>query len=636
MAEDTKPAASGSDADALVGKHLSDFLKSSFVYPDNNTRVVEPREALVLAAKGYPSGIKIAVESEAVVLHGTSIPYASPNLVWLKSAFERSVLGGITIAPDVPRESLIAFALRLRENFLRNQKSPSFAAFWSKPIPGIELSERRFTGVFGSRSEDAARREAQAEGMFADGAQGRVLLELLESTAGVQAAIEKITDALRSHEAVGSETRTMRLLETVVRQMPVETLVDPKRAVSTVEQVLAAAARRLADGGSSLTNDEQMIRSLVEDVGRKVFGGTFVSTSQAAKSEERKEGGLRGRAGDDEISEDENAFLRELHELPEMPLDVEVDATVGLRAEQMEILLYLIGEAPDAAVLARLRTMLAQQITELDEETLAILRIHLEPCFLKFASAEGKKQATRLLEILRESGRTDLLLRCGALSLEQIEANFPTSFVLFLDSLPSAPEEAAKLLGDACTAIGTARIQTAQNVLLSSGLTDKDRIERLLAFPHPPLLPLIQIMVRRADAHLHERLVNYVRRIHPELREAAALYAVEAPEAITPSYLEALIQSVVTGRVTAGLSDQTRDMLCSFVRSAAPNPSLQERRIYAIRRLRDFPDAKSLAVLHELLAGRGIFGLQGEPKPVRLAAKETLALMAGALMGGKS
>lgn len=627
MAEEKKPAPQGTDGDALVGKHVADFLKNSFVYPENNSRVVEPREALVNAAKFYPSGIRVAVESEAVVVQGTRIEYTTPNLVWMKSAFERSVLAGVTIATDVPRDSLVAFALRLRENFQRNQKSPSFALLWPKPIPGIEVAERRFTGVFGTRTEDTTPKEPGSEGMFADGAQGRVLLELLESTAGVQAAIEKITNALRSREAVGSETRTMRLLETVVRQMPVETLVDPKRAVATVEQVLAAAARRLVDGDATLTGDEQMIRGLVQDVGRKVFGGSFVSATKASKPEERKEAGLRGRAGDDEIAEDENAFLRELHELPELPLDVELDATKGLRAEQMEILLYLIGEAPDTSVLAHLRTSLAQEMENLDEDTLGILRMHLEPCFLKFSSAQAKKQAARLLEILRELGRADLLLRTGALSVEQIEASFPASFVLFMDSLPSDAQEAAKLLAEACTAIGPARIQGAQNVLLSSGLTTPERLERLLAVPRAEILPLVQILVRRSDARLHERLVAYVRKVHPELREAALLYAAEEATAITPNYLEPLIQSVVSGRVTSGLSDQVRDGLCAFVRSVAGKPNLQERRIYAIRRLREFPDPKSTALLEEVVAGRGIFGLTGEPKAVRQAAKETLAQM---------
>lgn len=626
MAEDKPPPQSGSEGDAQVAKHLADFLKSSFVYPENNVRVVEPRDALIAAAKGYPSGIRASVESEHVVVQGTRVEYTSANLLWLKAAFERSVLLGVTIAHDITKDGLVAFALRLRENFQRNQKSPVFAALWPKPIPGIELTERRFTGVFGTKVESDTPRDDRAEGVFADGAQGRVLLELLESTAGVQAAIEKITTALRDRETVGSETRTMRLLETVVRQMPVETLVDPKRAVATVEQVLAAAARRLAEGEDTLTNDESMIRNLVQDVGRKVFGSSFVSTAKPAASSEPKSSLPRGRAGDDEISEDEEAFLGELHELQELPDDFQYDGSTGLRAEQMQILLYLIGEISDPNAVPRLRSMLAHQVEDIDEDSLGLLRAHLEPCFLKFASAQNKKQATRLLELLREVGRSDLLLRTGALSIEEVESNFPATFMTFMDALPSAPEEAAKLLGDACTAIGLPRLLSAQNVLLSGGLATPQRLQRILAVPRADLLPLITILVRRADVKVHEQLVAYVRRVHPEVREAAGLYAIEAPEDISASYLDALIQCVVSGRVPPGLTEQARDLLIGFVRNSADKPQLQERRIYAIRRLREFPDPKVTSLLEALVADRGVFGFQAEAKKaVRQAAKETLA-----------
>ena len=631
MVENKEPAVTGSERTSQVARFLADFLKATFVYPQNHTRVAEPRDALLATLASLPSPLRVQVGSDRLMILGETIELTSPNLIWMKSALDRVLVAEVGMTRELDPRSLLAFADRLRQNFQSVARGATFSNLWFGTFPGIELAERRFQGTFtggGSESGSSTSVESQASGIFADSAQGRVMLELLEATSGVQAAIEKIANALQARGTPGTETRTCRLLETVVRQMPAETLFDPKRAVATVEQVLAAAARRLAEGEVAPSEDENLVRKLVDDVGRKVFGRNFAPIHQEAPA--AAEPGLpgRGRAGDDAIQEDEQAFLCELHALPEMAVEETVDPKEEFEAEQMSIVLHLLESAKSPSEFENLKPPLQRRLEALDPQSLEILRQHLEPGFLKFASAQAKRHATRLLEILRDLGRGEVLITSGAMTVEQVEAGFPSSFNLFLDSLPNDTETASKLLREVCASIGASRIVAAQNLLLSSGLLEKPRIARILATPDADLLPLVQLLVRRCDAATHEQIVTFVRRLNPAIREAAALYAVESADSLPSHYLEALIQALHTGKPATGLAAQAVEILVNFIRASAHKPDRQERRIYAIRRLKEFHTEGTVALLEELSAGRGILGLQGEPKPVRLAAKETLASMA--------
>jgi hypothetical protein len=626
MSEKPELPSSGNCPIAQLAQLLAGFLKASFIYPANNTRVVTPCQKLCESLAAQAAPVRIGCDGEGLLVRGERVELSTGNLTWLKDMFDKVLLGGVALGEDVTPEALLAFAKQLRKGFQRGAKEQTFAQLWPDTYVGIELVERRSAGTFAGKDGEAGSPDAG----LGPGSRGRTLVEVLESSPEVRRAIESfdaVLEAQNVHETKGRVEST-RILETILRQLPAETLGDSDQALATVQRVITAAAGRVQSGQTAPTGDETLVQRIVDRVGRRVFaakaspsadqGGAAPGDGVATLGERQ-----RGHAGDDLIDDDEQALLAEVAGLPVVGSTAELAAMVDLPSEEIGMLLHLVTEAQDQMAVDRLVPHVKASLEKLDDKAEAVLRAYLEPSFLKFASAQNKKNAWRVIDVLRACGRTDLLIATGVLNPDQIAASFPSNFMLFLESLPADPAASGRMIANACEAIGAARIVAAKGSLLSAGLLEPARVKRVLATPRAECLPLLQVVAASGDAAYRGGVVEFVRELAPGIKEAIPLLVVEPPEELPMAYLEELIDALNFGEISPALTKKALQVLRSYIISTEDRPKVLPNRVAAVKGLGEFGKAAPADLLNEL-AGGGIFARNSQPRAIRAAAKEAL------------
>ena len=624
------------EAGAALVRSLADFLKASFVYPENNARVMEPLHKLSALLSGLgAAGATIHAKSPGFEALGVPIELTTPNLVWLRACLDRSLLAGIELARTVAPDAFVEFGRQLRKNFQGQKKGATFQDLWPQSYPGMQLLERRFQSRTLGTGADAAPRaksgpvDAGADPMGAaaaelDSAQHRVLLEMLESCEGIHSAMQRVHESLRGVTQDRKDLQSMHLLQSIVQQMPVESLVDPERAVKSVEWILQSLEHSIRQNGLPETREDLTVKRLVDEVGKRVFGVSFSTVGSLTASVVSKGGGLRGHAGDEAILDDLEALKREFaalarKDLPPLSLDTAVHP-----AENLGLLLHYLGDAATPEALALLEKPLLQALARAGVEQAPVVQTYAEPYFLRYVAPQARKQAQRIIEFLHGHGRADLLVAAGVVDGDQITNTFPVGLWILLDGLAIHRPDLTARLAEACAAIGRERILGLAEALKSGGLLREDRLQKVLSAVHQDVVPLVQVILRTGGDAVRTRIVHFLRRLQPRAREAAALDVVEPPEAIDLEYLDAICSGIVGGGFDAQARELAAEQIKDFIVRTDGKPEMLERRLYAITKLAEFPGTGTLQLLQQLAKGKGFLTLDRTDKAVRMAARSAL------------
>ncbi|MCC6783725.1 MAG: hypothetical protein IT457_12855 [Planctomycetes bacterium] len=134
----THPGTTPDGGEPLVDA-LATYLKTSFVYPENNPRVRETVQALLeRLAFASPGGgpIEFVLTRTGVRVAGREIDGARPLIAWLRERFVRARIHGVRIEPRPDPVALTAFAAGLRQCFPPG--APPLVEAWRHAGMGVE------------------------------------------------------------------------------------------------------------------------------------------------------------------------------------------------------------------------------------------------------------------------------------------------------------------------------------------------------------------------------------------------------------------------------------------------------------------------------------------------------------------
>jgi hypothetical protein len=610
-----KPSESGEQqAEVRLAEAFASFLKTTFVYPENNVRVRDALRASIALIHDLRFGeepVTLKVSGSRVMSVNVPLePPLSPMVAWMKAAFEKTALAGIEFGQTCTEDHLLEFARRLRANFTQPRTELSFQSLWAEPIDGMRLVEPRFRGRFSAKSKQ------QAADEFPDAPATQTVRfgESLRKHPGIAKKLMDLQQTLHEQQGGTAEVREADIVAHVVHLLPEEIRNNPVALIKTVETILLHATDELRARNLDSSDEERGFRQLLLRICRTFF---VREDDRAEAAPPRADQPAKGHPGDQLITDDLQAFLREVEALPAPARSLTL---VDSPAEQLGVCLHQLMTTDDEDHLNHIKPRLVDLCAAPTEEQLAVVR----QCITAAVDgpAVGRSGIQRLLSFLREGKYTSILRSSLVLPPESVIAAFPVHFTLFLDSLDEADPESLQKLATVAGAVGRSRFLQKAGALIADGLLAEDRVAKIVARPSRELLPLAEIALQHGDRSMRAPFVQFLRKLDPETPAAAALCIDEAR--LTGPFLIALCQS-------AGGSDQpatTRtaaNLLKDFIAERASDQGTIGRQVYAVHALRRVWSAE-VARFVRTLSRRQWFG-GGVAKPIREAARELLERM---------
>lgn len=620
MLRDSPATRDATRTEAGVARAFADFLKATFVYPENNVRVQNPLTEFlgeVLALGQH--GLRLLFLDEHVQVNEGRAPYAAANLTWAKEAFERALLHGIELESSVTRPALLAFARRLAETGLRRTRGATFAKLWAETgaHPGIVPLALRYAD------------ESPREGMDLRSRQGRMLIELLEADPSVRAILDRVHERLQATSHPGEEARELHLLSTVLDSMPVEVLLDQKQVVKTVETVLQAVEQTMQEHGAIRPSEEDRLAArLLQDVGRRLFALQQGSVPADLLARNQRQGDGPGHPGDELYDEDPDALERELAKMLDHPGLKIAKESVLPPLDSLGATLALLTASESPTAMAKLAQLAAESLAKAQDAELETLRAYLEPLMAEGERPRGFDRLAALVSALRAKEALQVLVRTGMVTGITVRRTFPHLLGTFFDTLKaSRPPDMAQVI-ELCRAIGPQPIRNAAKALVNDqGLLAPDRLAKVLATRNVATLPLLEVALENGQTNLVPQVVAFVRALQPTDPEAAAALIVDPPDKLPAEYLAELLRGLPTGRHGAAVRERSAFLLRNYVREIGGDPARLAQRVKAIRALADFPGVQTVRFLETLLEGRGLLRWRREPREIRDAARQTLAVL---------
>jgi hypothetical protein len=441
---------------------------------------------------------------------------------------------------------------------------------------------------------------------------------------GIAGRIQDLEDLLTERSvkaAAAGELRQADIVEQLIQMLPPEVRGNPVALIKTVESILALTTEQMRSAGTTPDRDGDLRTVLLhlcrtffmrEDDGGPGHGGHGGLAADQAP---------RGHPGDDQVTDDLEALLREVAELPR-GLD-----RIDLRpseAERFGVCLHQLLTTPRVEHARALQPMLAEHLPAVGEEELQMLRHYLAG-FEQRAGSRGAEDAgvERLLALLRDPRHTDVLRSVLVLPDSFVIARFPEFFGLFLDSLDRRDAAAMQRLPDIAGKLGRSRILQRTAPLLKDDVLRGQRADKLLASPHPAMLPFAEIVLEHGDRSQVTSVVHFLRRVELSTPAAAALCVDEAD--LTSSFLLSLCRAAQSeDRSAASQTIRTAvNLLKQFISGhGGDNSALVQRQVYAVHALRRVWSSEVVEFLKGL--GRRFQIGSDVPKPVREAARDAL------------
>lgn len=616
---------------------LAGYVKAVTVYPETNTRVQEGLErALAAVAAARIDQECTPVANVSLVFDGAAArvgkvtlePREGSNGAWLRERFERTSLAGIEVEPDAQPADLAAFTRELLGQYARTQLDREFDRLWEDDLPRIRLRRRLFDGVFSDIELPPLPEGTEQVGPAAR--VGAALADHLARDPQVCERMRVLEQRLETARKPGEQVARFDILARLAELMPADAYSDERRvcelAMAILDALLAVpSAQDDERSGDAVDEIDARLARLVRLSTQRFFGRAGPAAIELQEGDvDSDEVVARRRARDEEITDDLQAFLAEIRCLP--PLEErDVERDLESAAEQLAVWLFHLSTREEPQLVERLRPGFRRLLATPDAELLEVLAGYLE----QRPDADDiarRAQIERIARMLMSEGFASLVLRCGALSVEDVQGSFPENFVLLLHATDLSREDDVARLEELCLRLGHDALVGAAPTLLRDGLHERDLGRRLLALGRPGFAPLAAVFLECAGEALHAEVVGYLRALSPARAEACLLRIVGDPRQIPLAYLGGLLNLLgrEPGRRDPGLDAIIGDELCRFVLARAGEPEAAERRAYAIRCMGEFPSSGSKELLEGILDDRRWLLVAREPKCVRAAARETL------------
>lgn len=634
-----RPASSESTAlewlEALAG-----YVKAVTVYPDANTRVREGLERVVRAVEAARTDERCTPSANVALVFDGGIarvgkielqPREGSNAAWLRERFERTSLAGLELEPDVRPEDVRGFARELLDQYSRTQLDREFDRLWERDPPRIRLRRRLFDGVFSDLEPPS---EAGGNDDEEPRSRGVPLADHLAQDPGVRERMQALEERLRGAREPGDELTELDVLARLVELLPADAFSDERRvrdwATSILDALLAVPGTGDGDGSRAGPMEADAVDArlarLVRLSTQRFFARAAPRVLELGAGEvDSDEAVARRRARDEEITDDLSAFLAEIRGLPPLPA-ADLSRELESRVEQLAVwLFHFATRGDDEGLVERLCPGLRRLLADPDAERLAILAKYLEPWPDEELDA-ARRRFERITGVLTRVDLAPLVLRCGALSFEDVERAFPRDFPLLLRAVDLASEVDLGRLEVLCQRLGYDALVGAAPAMRHAGLQDGQLARRVLALERPGLAGLAAAFLECVGEPLHTDAVAYLRAIGSDRAETCLLSVVGDPLHIPQGYVSGLLRLLAhpPGWRDPALARVVGNELRRFVLERATEPEAAERRAYAIRHLGEFPAAGARELLEAIVSGRRWLVAAREPKCVRFAAREAL------------
>jgi hypothetical protein len=610
---------------------LAQFAKSLSIYPASNSRVVGNLEVFFrafaeLQAEGRARPIRMLFGGEHLRIDGEEHAVESGQVNWLRERFEQTALAGLQLAPELGRNSVVAFCRLLLENFARGDKT-SFERMWSAAPPDVQPIERRFDGAFTGIVSD----------LDLDGTAGET-----NELAGVLVQDEEIQKLLADLQQVlepdkESPRLSIDLLGHITRLLPADVMTDLSRVVSTAQQVLEELILKLGEqpataakvpGGPDPAGpegvNEQQLERLLTMVARGLFARADANLPAAARALSPADRAVRGHEGDENITDDLPSFLREYRSLPDFETEAALFRPQDTHAEQVGVFLHYLlqddGQLRSDALQEHILALLATDTPAVQ----SVLEEYVD--LLRSPQGRASIHTGRLMSVLRESRLAGILKERGIVGAQSVLETFPEDFGLYLDALDLGREQDQAELASVCSCLGDDLILgNGQRLVREEELLKYGRAESILAAGHPELVALVLVILQHSGDRHRQMVVEYLRSLELADPEACLLAVADGLEYFPREYLAALMdrRSVGDRKKSGKLRQWVSMMLCRYARNDLND---EARRIYAIRLLPDFWEDEAMELLKNL-AKQPLLGAAGTSPAVRKAARETLTSM---------
>jgi hypothetical protein len=650
MKPNRSPAAALEASDLGPGEHAADrlahYIKMAALYPLASERVQgatgEFVEAVTTATANAALIVKFHEDSiragrEVIELEGRE------RLRWLANRARACGVLGIVIQAPGLAESVIVFARWLLENSSSVRKNAPPAPYPAEEARAIQVQTRTFEarfeggkldgysvvsgtkgGVGGGDDQFANTPEWDDDELTRLGLEGEILERLSRILDRLVKTTEDETTEIDLEQRIKNS-----ILRYVVRCLPDDIRTDFDRTATLTEGLLDAVEDHLDNEGLSRREiaalSESEIRSIVFAASRLFFG----------RNEQRKEmppegantPRRRGHEGDDAISEDLPALVRELRMLPDYRLpNIGVVDTVN-RTEELRVFLeYAAADLPSESR-ALLVDRLAKRLARHDDEDLdAIARAAREI----FARRDGGRGADAFLVAFQRAGLAQLLRRAGVLNTDMIVRAYPRWFGIYLDSLVVLDVNERKDLGEALARIGDARIggKTEREILEADGFLEQERLERMLAIDVPELAPLVRLLLTDFEEDMRPRVHGWLKRVMKTEGAGCLLTYEYDAQMHSAAYLGWMLEIGSNAPMRSPLMRYTARTLIDLVeRARTTEARMKMGRLRAIGYLGKFELPEARDCLERVVKAKRFFLFPVEPANARDAARHSLRVL---------
>ena len=607
MPDDTQQSRPESSEHALAAG-LAGYLRSSFTYPANNRRVIEQRARCIEAIAHHAGQAELLLDESAMWLGAQQLPLEEPGLAWLRETLFRCATGSIRFEPTLTGEQLQGFADRVRRAFAARPKH--FEEFWREPLPGIRVGPPE--ALVQLRSSQHEEGEASDEST-------RGLRALLEQDQELIARLDDLHDEFADMRGSSHRTTRIDILELIQDALPAEAHVDGELARTLARGVLEACHGKIGSVQDAAQVpglekiDEQMVK-----VGLQIFRAHVTELSEVS-DEELPE----GRPGDERITDDLGAMLREYESLPR-PVGAALGANLDPLPEEL-LGIYLHGLRSGPAAETKLRSK--QKLATLSSENPGVVRrlaSYADRCF--DASAPGVFD-WRVLELVLASGHAHEAALPDWRDLDTLESAFPHLFGLLLDETARGTGGSRERLESLLEILGTERILAESEPLFQEqGITDEQRFATISATKTPAALPLYWVRLEKtAHSERGPLLRDLAERPLPPA-STAALRVLHAEE-LSEEYLETLCCRADEPDAASELSSALiRGLLLHLLEEGID----QQRQVIATRLLQHHECEDNLALAQKIAQASS--ELPGRPeKALRGVAFETAETLSTAI-----
>lgn len=609
-----------------VLEHFASYLRSRAIYPANNQRVGEARNAVLQCLRDRSDPLRIRCIGDEASVDGTKVDVDIPNLRWLGETFRRASIQGVDLGRELTVADLEFFAVTL-QRCAAGTPQPLLSE-WPEsesalvPVPLLIVGRHR-EGSPGRSDPSTPAAESPDPG--SDAAPGDAtaphadLLELLTDDPTIRAHLAKLQDRLDESFGGDGETKEIDILSRIVDLARTDAAFDARSAPSLVARALEELEGRLRGHDPRAVTAESTVTEIALRVAHRFF-----APGRSKTEIEDAEALPTGRPEDELIVDDLDSLIRDHAALPEWDESRAFESDSRVADHLACVLVSTLFEPllPKTAVHAARRLVdLAAAHPELD------LRV-LDEVIRGDGASGPDLPAETALEVFAAAGHPGFLLERAIIEPESIAALFPAHFERWLDLLsPRRPADMAAF-ARFLDAVDRASFERGiQDLIQRAQSLQGDRMNRLIDLCGRHAGSLLAHLVEQVPAETRQVALVWLSAQDLPSMESSALRVL--PSSSLPRDHIAALCRFADGDHAMGrmLTQDSATLLRRFVSESADDPKLLDARLRAVRALGNFPSSQTRAFLADLAKGWSF--ASADKREIRRAAGETLRVVGG-------